>query len=90
MSVDVVYSGGIVEVVSPTSVVEVVTSNDVVQIDSIVPSIALYDGAYIADALFTDQSFATKAKMMKHDFSVRAINYTEAQNDYGITVTIGG
>ena len=49
-----------------------------------------YTGAYEADALFSEQVFATQSKTMAHDFRVRAINYTEAPNDYGITVTIGG
>lgn len=49
-----------------------------------------YAGPYEADALFREQTFATAAKLMVHDFSVHAINYTEAPNDSGVTVTIGG
>lgn len=49
-----------------------------------------YDGPYEASALFTAQSFATADKLMSKDFAVRAINYTEAPNEYGTTVTIGG
>ena len=49
-----------------------------------------YAGPYEADALFSEQVFSTQAKLMVHDFSVHAINYTEAPNDSGVTVTIGG
>jgi hypothetical protein len=49
-----------------------------------------YAGPYEADALFSEQVFSTQAKLMAHDFSVHAINYTEAPNDSGVTVTIGG
>lgn len=49
-----------------------------------------YAGPYEADALFSEQTFATAAKLMARDFSVHAINYTEAPNDSGVTVTIGG
>lgn len=49
-----------------------------------------YQGPYVADALFSAQTFATAAKYMTRDFRVNAINYTEAPNDSGITVTIGG
>lgn len=49
-----------------------------------------YAGPYEADALFREQTFATAAKLMERDFSVHAINYTEAPNDSGVTVTIGG
>lgn len=49
-----------------------------------------YQGPYEADALFSEQVFATQAKLMTADFAVHAINYTEAPNDSGVTVTIGG
>lgn len=49
-----------------------------------------YEGDYEADALFSEQTFATAHKSMRQDFTVHAINYTEAPNDYGTTVTIGG
>lgn len=49
-----------------------------------------YQGPYEADALFSEQVFATAAKLMTRDFNVHAINYTEAPNDSGVTVTIGG
>lgn len=49
-----------------------------------------YEGPYEADARFTEQVFPTKQKSMLDDFTVHAINYTEARNDSGITVTIGG
>ena len=49
-----------------------------------------YEGSYEADARFTEQVFPTKQKSMRDDFTVHAINYTEARNDSGITVTIGG
>lgn len=49
-----------------------------------------YEGPYDASALFSAQTFATARKLMRSDFSVRAINYTEAPNAYGTTVTIGG
>lgn len=49
-----------------------------------------YGGPYEADALFSEQVFATSEKIMRDNFTVHAINYTEAPNPYGITVTIGG
>lgn len=49
-----------------------------------------YEGAYEADALFREQLFPTANKRMLQDFAVHAINYTEAPNEYGTTVTIGG
>lgn len=49
-----------------------------------------YEGAYEADALFSEQVFSTASKVMRNDFTVHAINYTEAPNESGITVTIGG
>ena len=49
-----------------------------------------YGGPYEADALFSDQVFATSERVMRSDFTVHAINYTEAPNQYGTTVTIGG
>lgn len=49
-----------------------------------------YTGAYEADPHFYEQVFATAQKTMRQDFQVHAINCTEAPNDYGTTVTIGG
>ena len=49
-----------------------------------------YTGSYEADALFVEQVFHTKSRSMTDDFTVHAINYTEAPNDWGTTVTIGG
>lgn len=49
-----------------------------------------YDGPYVARALFQSQSFDTAQKLMRDNFAVRAINYTEAPNESGVTVTIGG
>ena len=49
-----------------------------------------YEGPYESDALFSAQTFQTAQKVMTGDFTVHAINYTEAPNDYGTTVTIGG
>lgn len=49
-----------------------------------------YSGSYAADALFHEQTFPTASKIMSRDFKVHAINYTEAPNSSGVTVTIGG
>ena len=49
-----------------------------------------YTGEYEAKALFTEQVFPTATKTMRDDFTVKAINYTEAPNEYGTTLTIGG
>lgn len=49
-----------------------------------------YEGEYEASARFSDQTFPTMRKTMAQDFKVRAINYTEAPNDSGTTVVIGG
>ena len=49
-----------------------------------------YSGAYEANALFREQVFQTNERVMQDDYTVHAINYTEAPNDYGTTVTIGG
>lgn len=56
--------------------------------DAVMPP--TYLGPYEADARFDDQTFATGMRYMAKDFTVNAINYTEAPNDSGITVTIGG
>jgi hypothetical protein len=50
----------------------------------------VYAGDYEADARFSPQTFPTAMRTMVHDFEVHAINYTEAPNEYGVTVTIGG
>lgn len=50
----------------------------------------VYGGDYEADARFSPQTFPTAMRTMVRDFEVHAINYTEAQNEYGVTVTIGG
>lgn len=49
-----------------------------------------YAGPYEANALFSEQVFQTNEKVMRDNFTVHAINYTEAPNQYGTTVTIGG
>lgn len=49
-----------------------------------------YTGEYEARALFEQQVFPTRSKTMADDFTVHAINYTEAPNGSGITLTIGG
>lgn len=49
-----------------------------------------YDGPYEAFPRFSEQEFETGEKFMHEDFTVHAIKYTEAPNDSGITVTIGG
>lgn len=49
-----------------------------------------YEGPYEAGASFSAQTFPTRARLMTKDFDVRAINYTKAPNDSGVTVTIGG
>ena len=53
-------------------------------------SLPEYEGSYEANALFSEQVFDTEQKAMTRDFVVHAINYTEAPNNYGVTVTIGG
>ena len=56
-----------------------------------VPIVPDYTGAYEADALFSRQTFPTADKRMRSDFTVNAINYTEADNPSGgKTLTIGG
>lgn len=49
-----------------------------------------YAGAYEVDARFAEQVLPTALKTMRDDLTVHAINYTEAPNEYGTTVTIGG
>jgi hypothetical protein len=49
-----------------------------------------YEGEYEVDSRFSEQIFPTKLKTMRDDFTVHAINYTEAPNEYGTTLTIGG
>lgn len=49
-----------------------------------------YMGAYEADALFSEQVFPTAQTVMRDDFRVHGINYTQAPNGSGVTVTIGG
>lgn len=49
-----------------------------------------YEGPYEAFPRFSEQGFETSERVMHDDFTVHAIKYTEAPNDSGITVTIGG
>lgn len=49
-----------------------------------------YEGAYEVDARFYEQVIPTANKLLRDDMTFHAINYTEAPNDTGITVTIGG
>ena len=49
-----------------------------------------YEGPYEAFPRFPEQGFETSERVMHDDFTVHAIKYTEAPNDSGITVTIGG
>ena len=49
-----------------------------------------YEGPYSAVPSYSSQTFDTANRYMTDDFTVNAINYTEAPNDSGITVTIGG
>ena len=49
-----------------------------------------YGGPYEVNPMFVRQTFPTAKKLMNEDFEIRAINYTEAPNQYGTTVTIGG
>lgn len=49
-----------------------------------------YEGPYSAVPSWSNQTFDTANRYMTDDFTVSAINYTEAPNDSGITVTIGG
>ena len=91
MPVEVAFPGSTVEITSSSSVVEIVQEGlGSIVIEGAMGSAAIYGGPYAADALFRNQVFATNEKLMRDDFTVRAINYTEAQNATGITVTIGG
>lgn len=49
-----------------------------------------YEGAYSVTPRFSSQTLATTNRVMRDDVTVHAINYTEAPNDCGVTVTIGG
>lgn len=79
---------------SPTELVVKSASPTVFGQSEYIPVIASeapdYEGPYEADAHFYEQTFPTNLHLMRDDFSVHAINYTEAPNDSGITVTIGG
>lgn len=70
---------------------EVGSRNDEIEVTTgIIVGGVPYAGSYEADALFSEQVFPTALKTMADDFTVHAINYTEAPNDSGITLTIGG
>ena len=71
-------------------IVGYLSENRTIQGSVNVSGITPYNGNYEADALFSEQVFPTRSKRMMDDFTVHAINYTEAPNDSGITVTIGG
>ncbi len=91
MAVEIRHSGETVEVSSHQVTVEVESPSYSVETASgMLDGGTPYTGSYEARALFTDQVFPTAMKTMREDFTVRAINYTEAPNEYGTTVTIGG
>lgn len=91
MAVEIRHSGETVEVVSHQVTVEAESPSYSVETASgMLDGGTPYTGSYEANALFADQVFPTAMKTMRDDFTVRAINYTEAPNDSGITVTIGG
>lgn len=80
----------VMEAAQATWVVGAEAAQTSVSVISGATSAPVYRGSYEADALFTEQVFPTAHKSMRDDFKVNAINYTEAPNDSGITVTIGG
>lgn len=91
MAVEIRYSGQVVHVFSENDVVDVSSPSYRVDAKSgIISGAVPYTGSYVADALFSTQVFPTAQKTMRSDFTVNAINYTEAPNDSGITLTIGG
>lgn len=91
MAIEIRYTGQVVTVVDKRSTVTARSpSYSVGVVSGLLSGGVPYEGAYEADALFREQVFATRSKTMRDDFTVHAINYTEAPNDSGITVTIGG
>ena len=79
------------EVVSESHSVNACTTSGLVEVKSgVMVGGTPYQGAYEASALFSEQVFPTALKTMSRDFTVHAINYTEAPNEYGTTLTIGG
>lgn len=91
MAVEIRYSGQTVHVASVNGNVAVRSPSYTVSAKSgLISGAVPYTGAYEADALFSTQVFPTAQKTMRSDFTVNAINYTEAPNETGITLTIGG
>lgn len=91
MAVEIRHSGEVVTVVDSHGTVTARAPSYAVDAESGLLSGGLpYTGAYEADALFREQVFPTRTKTMANDFTVHAINYTEAPNETGITLTIGG
>lgn len=91
MAVEIRHGGETVTVVSLKGTVEARSPSYTVGVESgVLIGGTPYRGEYEADARFSEQVFETARKTMSDDFTVHAINYTEAPNDSGITVTIGG
>ena len=91
MAVEIVHSGETVVVESLCGVVDAESQPYEIGVSSgLLEGGTPYMGDYEARALFSEQTFPTAMKTMSRDFSVRAINYTEAPNESGITLTIGG
>ena len=100
MAVDVIVPNSDIEVASNAWQVGVESSSFSVGIESEMYGVDVetgvivggipYTGSYEAGARFSEQVFPTRTKTMADDFTVHAINYTEAPNESGITLTIGG
>ena len=91
MAVEIRHSGETVEVMQLEGTVEARSPSYSVEAASgVLAGGVPYTGAYEAQARFAEQVFPTAMKTMRDDFAVHAINYTEAPNESGITVTIGG
>ena len=91
MAVEIMHSGEAVVIQSSVGTVTAIAPDWAVEaVSGILDGGIPYTGAYEADALFREQVFPTALKTMRQDFLVHAINYTEAPNDSGVTVTIGG
>lgn len=91
MAIEIRYSGQIVTVKSQIGKVQARAKPYRIEAKSgILSGGTPYTGEYEANALFSEQVFPTAMKTMSRDFSVHAINYTEAPNESGITLTIGG
>lgn len=91
MPVEIRYSGETVRVYSSSGHIRVLSKPLSVSVKSgiLTASGDVYEGTYVITPTTSEQSMATRHKMMADDVTVHAIPYFETSNDSGgITISI--